>query len=425
MEATDLLVECAFGRGERRKVPARRACVEVMVRENAFNRLNPLTPQPHVQAWDEMLYVAFQQHIKCEVSCARNECSCPCHGSLVSRQTGCGQCFKLHSAQSAASFIKSACVKSAEYKEKHGTAVSHALLGTQIDEAWCTVYVWLADALPCDLRQGKMEKKAYTCKHEPHFIHEEGGLSYDSKVYGGSYEERFHIKTMEVGSPRVETSHTPCHVSGELHVHQSLYPAMPTSAVSNLGHSSNGVLDVSPAAPLPFSIPRVRHLLHPGCWQAGLPPPLPAPAFRGAGPPQKRSPLHGAQRRCRAVGPGALRLQGRAARLPCQVCWLHWIAHRASHRPLDAEATATRQTDPHREMHAKGHVLNPELANNISLKTREFKVGTELDARRLVCCRQPELCDAPDSPPGSPSRAQDQQNSPVLVNVRFEVHFSL
>ena len=70
MEATDLLVECAFGRGERRKVPARRACVEVMVRENAFNRLNPLTPQPHVQAWDEMLYVAFQQHIKFEVSCA-------------------------------------------------------------------------------------------------------------------------------------------------------------------------------------------------------------------------------------------------------------------------------------------------------------------------------------------------------------------
>ena len=52
-------------------------------------------------------------------------------------------------------------------------------------------------------------------------------------------------------------------------------------------------------------------------------------------------------------------------------------------------------------------------------------VGTELDARLFVSCRQPELCDAPDSPPGSPSRAQDQQNSPILVNVRFEVHFSL
>ena len=63
MEATNLLVECAFGKGDRLRIPARRAVVEVLVRENAFN---PLFPQPHVQARDELLYVAFQQHIKIE-----------------------------------------------------------------------------------------------------------------------------------------------------------------------------------------------------------------------------------------------------------------------------------------------------------------------------------------------------------------------
>ena len=78
-------------------------------------------------------------------------------------------------------------------------------------KAWYAVCDLLAEVLPCVLRQGKMEKKTYTCKHEPHFIHEEGGLSYDSKVYGGSYEERFHIKTMEVRSLQVETPHAPCY----------------------------------------------------------------------------------------------------------------------------------------------------------------------------------------------------------------------
>lgn len=43
-----------------------------------------------------------------------------------------------------------------------------------------------------------MDKKAFSCKHEPHFIHEEGSLSYDPKVYGGSYPDRLHIKTLEV-----------------------------------------------------------------------------------------------------------------------------------------------------------------------------------------------------------------------------------
>jgi hypothetical protein len=67
-EATDLLVECAFGKGpfaERAQIPSRRAFVEVVVRESAFN---PLFPQPHVQQRDEMLYVAFQQHIKFQAS---------------------------------------------------------------------------------------------------------------------------------------------------------------------------------------------------------------------------------------------------------------------------------------------------------------------------------------------------------------------
>lgn len=72
MEATNLLVECAFGKGDRLQIPARRAVVEVLVRENAFN---PLFPQPHVQARDELLYVAFQQHIKIEVGSQAATCS--------------------------------------------------------------------------------------------------------------------------------------------------------------------------------------------------------------------------------------------------------------------------------------------------------------------------------------------------------------
>lgn len=58
-----LLLECAYGRaiyaGEGR-TPPRHACVQVVLKESAFN---PLSPQQHLQNRDETLYVAFQQLI--------------------------------------------------------------------------------------------------------------------------------------------------------------------------------------------------------------------------------------------------------------------------------------------------------------------------------------------------------------------------
>jgi len=48
------------------------------------------------------------------------------------------------------------------------------------------------------LLQGKMESHSFVGKHEPAFIHEEGQLSYDPTVYSSSYEDRFHIKTLDV-----------------------------------------------------------------------------------------------------------------------------------------------------------------------------------------------------------------------------------
>ena len=58
-----LLVRCAYGRPADRgaPIPGRAACVEVAVREGAFN---PLTPPSSAQPRDETIYVAFQQHIR-------------------------------------------------------------------------------------------------------------------------------------------------------------------------------------------------------------------------------------------------------------------------------------------------------------------------------------------------------------------------
>ena len=43
-----------------------------------------------------------------------------------------------------------------------------------------------------------MESHCFVGKHEPAFIHEEGQLSYDPAVYSSSYQDRFHIKTIDV-----------------------------------------------------------------------------------------------------------------------------------------------------------------------------------------------------------------------------------
>lgn len=43
-----------------------------------------------------------------------------------------------------------------------------------------------------------METHSFVGKHECCFVHEEGQLSYDPVVYSSSYQDRFHIKTIDV-----------------------------------------------------------------------------------------------------------------------------------------------------------------------------------------------------------------------------------
>lgn len=65
--AVDLIVDCAFGRApysDTTQVPAQSTCVDVAVRESAYN---PLHPQNQLQQQDETLYVAFQQRIQIKV----------------------------------------------------------------------------------------------------------------------------------------------------------------------------------------------------------------------------------------------------------------------------------------------------------------------------------------------------------------------
>ena len=61
-----LLVRCAFGRPAEpgARIPGRVGCVEVAVRECAFN---PLSPPSSAQPRDETIYVAFQQRVGFEV----------------------------------------------------------------------------------------------------------------------------------------------------------------------------------------------------------------------------------------------------------------------------------------------------------------------------------------------------------------------
>ena len=65
-EIVRMLVRCAYGSplDTSSKIPSPSACVEVAVRENAFNPLS----SPSVTAQrDERIYVAFQQHIVFQV----------------------------------------------------------------------------------------------------------------------------------------------------------------------------------------------------------------------------------------------------------------------------------------------------------------------------------------------------------------------
>ena len=61
-----MLVRCAYGSplDMSSKIPSHAACVEVAVRENAFN---PLASPSAAAQRDERIYVAFQQHIMFQV----------------------------------------------------------------------------------------------------------------------------------------------------------------------------------------------------------------------------------------------------------------------------------------------------------------------------------------------------------------------
>ena len=71
-----LLVRCAFGRpaDAGAPIPRRGGCVEVAVREGAFN---PLTPPSAAAPRDETIYVAFQQHIRFQARAPRPRCGLP------------------------------------------------------------------------------------------------------------------------------------------------------------------------------------------------------------------------------------------------------------------------------------------------------------------------------------------------------------
>ena len=82
----DVILECAFGSipyTDSTCVPSSSTCVDVALRESAYN---PLHPQHQLQQQDETLYVAFQQHIQIKVSLqlqlAGQSASCACRGGL-------------------------------------------------------------------------------------------------------------------------------------------------------------------------------------------------------------------------------------------------------------------------------------------------------------------------------------------------------
>ena len=49
------------------------------------------------------------------------------------------------------------------------------------------------------LAQGNQHTEQYEAKHESSLLYEGGTLSYDPTVYGGRFQDRYHIKTLQVG----------------------------------------------------------------------------------------------------------------------------------------------------------------------------------------------------------------------------------
>ena len=48
------------------------------------------------------------------------------------------------------------------------------------------------------LVQGTQHTEEYEAKHESSLIYEGGTLSYEPSVYGGKFQDRYHIKTLQV-----------------------------------------------------------------------------------------------------------------------------------------------------------------------------------------------------------------------------------
>lgn len=81
--AVDLIVDCAFGNApfkDTSQIPAQSTCVDVAVRESAYN---PLHPQNQLQQQDETLYVAFQQRIQIKVRVCHITLAASCDSSHI------------------------------------------------------------------------------------------------------------------------------------------------------------------------------------------------------------------------------------------------------------------------------------------------------------------------------------------------------
>ncbi len=51
--------------------------------------------------------------------------------------------------------------------------------------------------IACLMLQGSEHAEQYDAKHESSLVYEGGTLSYDPGVYGGNFQDRYHIKTLK------------------------------------------------------------------------------------------------------------------------------------------------------------------------------------------------------------------------------------
>ena len=210
-EIVRMLLRCAYGSplDASSKIPSHSACVEVAVRENAFNPLS--SPSTAAQP-DERIYVAFQQHITFQVG---SLCWPSCHTEkeVLHYPAFC------EAAHCVASWIDvtrkllgpPGCHDIGQYS-------AQMAMRCNIDTSDDTVQFSETGVPCCRLRdattrgnshnagesqhkvllQGTQHSEHYEAKHESSLIYEGGTLSYDPNVYGGKFQDRYHIKTLQV-----------------------------------------------------------------------------------------------------------------------------------------------------------------------------------------------------------------------------------